>query len=166
MSKTGMQQALDALKSAEVLLPVHYKSKWIGVEAIAALEVELANPIQDKGFDRTASHIAGGGASKQVMEMLKGKFTSGNGVPVERITVTRAEYEAAIVEPAQDQDINYELLQQVRNGIWQIAHKSETQRVWVGTDWHWQYPHKSIWDTANSLINILDAETSKKSSPP
>lgn len=46
MSREIVQTALDALKAAEVLLPVNYKSKWVGIEAIAALEAELAKPEQ------------------------------------------------------------------------------------------------------------------------
>ena len=42
MSKEIMQQALDALKAANVLIPANYRNKWIGTKAIAALEAELA----------------------------------------------------------------------------------------------------------------------------
>jgi hypothetical protein len=46
MSREIIQQALDALIAAEVLLPLRYKSKWVGIKAIAALEAELAKPEQ------------------------------------------------------------------------------------------------------------------------
>jgi hypothetical protein len=48
MSREAMKQALDALIAAEVLLPLRYKSKWVGIKAIAALEAELAKPEQNK----------------------------------------------------------------------------------------------------------------------
>ena len=53
-----MQQALDALKAHEVLLPMHYKNKWIGIQAIAALEAELAKPEQPQTDLRKAAEMA------------------------------------------------------------------------------------------------------------
>ena len=47
MSRLVMQQALEGLIAAEVLLPLHYKSKWIGIKAIVALESILAQPEQE-----------------------------------------------------------------------------------------------------------------------
>jgi len=48
--------------------------------------------------------------SREIMKLISEKFTSGNSVEVERITITRAEYQEALAKPEPTQEQIYEII--------------------------------------------------------
>ena len=87
MSREIMQQALDVIKNnISMWKDLHSEQER---NVIAALEAELLKPEQE--------------VPEPLMKIIREKFTSGNSIEVERITITRAEYEAAkLAKPEQD----------------------------------------------------------------
>jgi len=104
--------------------------------------------------------------SRELLKLISEKFTSGNSVEVERITITRAEYEAELAKPEQ------KIIGWI-NGEPQYA-KPEQGEVWLpietaprygrilvmGTDigicvasagWDNETPEKIIWGVVNDI---------------
>jgi len=50
----------------------------------------------------------------------------------------------------------HDLLRQARESIEWIRHRSESQRVWGGQDWKYQFPHKQIFDRATEAMEAID----------
>jgi len=104
MNRELLRQALDGLIAAEVLLPLRYKSKWVGIKAIAALEAELVNyeeplPPIDIGVDVTpeGTHVtAFYRRPDAVQEMFYSQFHP----------LTRPEIPAKIFGPNLEQILN------------------------------------------------------------
>lgn len=58
-----------------------------------------------------------------MLNMIKEKFTSGNGIPVERITITRAEYENALSKPEPRNDAAW---------YWHDMYKAKCEEIEFG----------------------------------
>jgi len=82
----AMKEALEAVKR---LNDIDGMYSWVGTEQALRQAIEQAEK-QD--------------VPEPLMKIIREKFTSGNGIAVERITINRAEYEAALAQPEQEYD--------------------------------------------------------------